>query len=129
MKLSNVSELESAIAALELKKEEQRHDLHAEFKATIESMKPMNLLRSSFRKIDKSHVAKTILKTAGGIGIGLLTNKFTGGTIKPHGTKSVIGSLVKSSVATAVLNNTDKIKAYSLAIAKNLFGNKKNTVR
>ncbi len=129
MKISNIAELEDAIVRLEIKKLEQKKEMSAEFRSTVESLKPINLLKSSFRSIDKSHVAKTFLKTAGGIGIGLLTNKLTGGTIKPHGVKSVIGSLVKSSVATALLNNTDKVKAYGLAIFKNFFGNKKNTLR
>lgn len=125
MKISNVQELEEAIFKLESKKLQQKDELTSEFKSTVESLKPMNLIKSSLHKINKNHLAKTVLKTAGGIGVALLTNKMTGGTFKPRGTKSVVGSLVKSTLGAAVLNNSDKIKAYGTAIIKNFFGNKK----
>lgn len=125
MKISNVQELEEAIAELENKKVRQKTEMTAEFKNTVESLKPMNLIKSSFHKINKNHLAKTVLKTAGGIGVALLTNKMTGGTFKPTGPKSLIGSVVKSTLGAAVINNSDKIKAYGTAIIKNFFGNKK----
>jgi len=128
MKISNVQELEYAILELENKKIVQQKEMAAEFKATVESLKPMNLIKSSFHKINKNHLAKNVLKTAGGIGLAMITSKISGGTLTPSGPKSVISGLIKSSLGAAVLGNTDKIKAYGTAIFQNLFGNKKKTL-
>jgi hypothetical protein len=128
MKISNVQELEYAILELENKKLVQQKEMAAEFKATVESLKPINLIKSSLHKINTNHLAKTVLKTAGGIGVALLTSKLTGGTLKPSGPKSVVSGLIKSSLGAAVLGNTDKIKAYGTAIFKNFFGHKKKTL-
>lgn len=128
MKISNVQELEYAILELENKKVEQQKEMGAEFKKTVESLKPMNLIKSSLHKINTNHLAKTVLKTAGGIGVAFLTSKLTGGTLKPTRPKSVVSGLLTSTLGAAVLGNTDKIKAYGSAIIKNLFGNKKKTL-
>ena len=119
MQINNVQELEYAILELENKKLVQQKEMTAEFKATVESLKPMNLIKSSFHKINKNHLAKTVLKTAGGIGLAMLTSKISGGTIKPSGPKSIVSGLIKSSLGAAVLNNTDKIKAYGTALFQN----------
>jgi hypothetical protein len=113
-----MQELEYAILELENKKVEQQKEMAAEFRNTIESLKPMNLIKSSFHKINTNHLAKTVLKTAGGIGVAFLTRKFTGGTLKPKSAKSVVSGLLTSSLGAAVLGNTDKIKAYGTAILK-----------
>ncbi len=129
MEISNVQDLETAIQELEVKQLQQKKAMTTEFKNTVESLKPMNIIKSSFRQINSNQVARTVLKTAGGLGIGLLTNKLAGVTLGASRPKSVVGSLIKSSVSAALLGNADKIKAYGTAIFKNLFGNKKNTLR
>ena len=127
MKISNMQELEYAILELENKKVEQQKEMAAEFRNTLESLKPMNLIKSSLHKINTNHLAKTVLKTAGGIGVAFLTSKLTGGTLKPKSPKSVVSGLLTSTLGAAVLGNTDKIKAYGNAILKNVFGYKKKT--
>ncbi len=130
MEINNVKDLEAAILELEAKKMTQQKEMAAEFKNTVESLKPVNLIKSSFKNVNTYNVARTVLKTAGGIGLGLLTTKLTGGTIvKKTVPKTIISGLLKSSVSAAVLGNADKIKAYGTAIIKNLLGNKKNTLR
>lgn len=130
MEINNVKELEAAILELEGKKARLRKEIIADFKTTVESLKPVNLIKSSFRNPNTYNIARTVLKTAGGLGLGLLTTKLTGGMLgKKSVPKSIIGGLVKSSLSAAVLGNSDKIKAYGTAIFKNLFGKKKNTLR
>lgn len=128
MKISTVKELEETILELERKKVVQQQLVSAEFKTTVESLKPMNLIRSSVKEINANKLARNILKTAGGIGMGLLTNKLAGATLlrgaKPQ---SMVGGLLKSTLSAAVVSNADKIRAYSNAIMKNIFSNKKNT--
>ena len=129
MKISNVQELEDAILELERKRVLQQKLMTAEFKSTVESLKPMNILKSTARDINTHQLARTVIKAAGGIGMGLLTSKLAGATLlrsaKPQ---SMIGGLLKSTLSAAVVSNADKIRAYSNAIIKNVFGNKKNTV-
>lgn len=127
MKISNVQELEEAILELERKKVLQQKLVSAEFKSTVESLKPMNLIKSSVREINSHQLARTVLKAAGGIGMGLLTNKLAGATLlRSARPKSVVGGLLKSTISAAVISNADKIRAYSSAIMKNLFNGKKN---
>ncbi len=129
MEINNVKDLEDAIVKLEAKQMLQQKEMKAEFRNTVESLKPVNLIKSSFRNVNTYNVARTVLKAAGGLGVGLLTNKLAGVTLGRSAPKSVVGGLLKSSLSAAVLGNADKIKAYGTAIFKNFFGNKKNTLR
>jgi hypothetical protein len=124
MRINNATELEEAINALELKKKSQEKELVQHFHSTVEGLKPMNLIKSSLGRLGTSGVLGPVLKTAGSIGIGLLTSKLTGGTIAARGAKNIVGNILKQQAGRAVFNNVDKIKAYGAAIYKNLFTKK-----
>ena len=124
MQITNTTELDLAIVELEKGKVVQQSILVSQFHETYESMKPMNILKSAFHKATESgDVGSTVLKAIGGIGAGLITKKLLVG--KTH---SLIGSLLSNALkigtTKAVYSNTDKIKAYGMAIYNNLF--KKN---
>jgi len=124
MSINNAAELEMAIQELELKKTAQEKELVEQFHTTVESFKPGNLIRSSLGKLGKSDFLGPVLKTAGSLGLGLLTNKIMGGAVAAKGAGNVIGSLMRQQAGRAVINNFDKIKAYGAAIYKNMFTKK-----
>lgn len=124
MMINNADELDRAIEQLEQKKKVQEKDLIAQFQATKESLKPGNLLKSSLGKLGSSGVIGPVLKTAGTIGVSLLTNKMMGGSAAATGTKNLLGSMLKQSAARTVIKNFDKIKAYGLSVYKNIFESK-----
>lgn len=124
MMINNEEELAIAIQQLELKRKRQEKELVEHFHATMDSFKPGNLLKSAVSKVGNPAVIGTILKTAGSLGVGLLTTKLSGGAAATSGGRRLIGSLLKQSAAKTVFNNIDKIKAYGVSAYKNLFGKK-----
>ncbi|MBC7936853.1 MAG: hypothetical protein H7Y86_16010 [Rhizobacter sp.] len=124
MIINNEEELAVAIQQLELKKKRQETELVEHFHATVDSFKPGNLLKSAVSKIGNPAVIGSILKTAGSLGVGLLTTKLTGGAAATASGRSFIGSLLKQSAARTVFSNFDKIKAYGTSAFRNIFGKK-----
>lgn len=122
--INNEEELAIAIQQLELKRKKQEAELIEHFHGTMDSFKPGNLFKSAVSKIGNPAVIGTILKTAGSLGVGLLTTKLAGGAAATSSGRSVVGSLLKQSAAKTVFSNIDKIKAYGVSAYKNLFGKK-----
>ena len=121
MQINNSNELALAIIELEKRKVVQQSILMSQFHDTYESLKPINLIKNAFHKAtDGGGAGGTILKAAGGIGVGLLTNK-----LLLSKSPSIIGKLlsnaVKLTATNTVFKNSDKIKAYGTAIYNNLF--------
>lgn len=121
MHIHTAEDLELAIIELEKRKVVQQSILVSQFHETYESLKPLNLLKSAFHKVTEAGDTRSgILKAAGGIGVGLLTKKLLIGK-----TTSVVGSLLSNALrltaSNTVMNNTDKLKAYGIAIYNNLF--------
>jgi hypothetical protein len=126
MQIRNKAELEEAILSLEKKRIEQEQELVTQFHATVDSLKPANLIKGAFNKMVGSPEGREgLLKTATGLGAGLLANKFLLGR-----SSSMIGkiasNLLKVTVAKTAASNADKLKAYGTAIYHNLFQKKSN---
>lgn len=124
MSINNYHELAVAIEQLELKRKRQEEDLVEHFHGTVESFKPGNILKSAVGKLGNPAVIGTILKTAGSLGVGILTTKLAGGAAATSSGRGLISSLLKQSAAKTVFSNIDKIKAYGMSAYKNLFGKK-----
>lgn len=116
MSISNVQELKLAIKQLEAKSKKQEEELKLQFKATAESLKPGNLIRSSLEGIPAAAVIGTILKTAGSLGVGMLTSKIVGAGAAASTGRKLVGGLLNQTATQAVSHNVDTIKAYALAI-------------
>jgi hypothetical protein len=118
--ITNAEELDVAIATLKRRQVEKKAELLNHVYEFKESIRPMNLLKSGLHKItEPGEIRNTLLKAAGGIGMGLLTKGIIGG-----GKTNVIGKLVtntaKATLTNSIVNNADKIKAYAVAIYHNL---------
>lgn len=124
MSINNYQELAVAIEQLELKRKRQEEELVEHFHGTMESFKPGNILKSAVGKLGNPAVIGTILKTAGSLGVGILTTKLAGGAAATSSGRGLISSLLKQSAAKTVFSNIDKIKAYGVSAYKNLFGKK-----
>lgn len=123
--IRNRKELEAAILELENKKRVQQLELKYQFNATWESLKPGNIIREGFQKlVHTKGLPEGMIKTAAGLGAGLLTKKlfFKGSS---SFLSKLIGTALDLTVAKTAVNNSDKIKAYAIATYHNLF--KKNS--
>src|SRR5688572_4613692 len=116
MSINNAKELQLAIRQLEAKSKEQEEALKLQFRETAQSFKPGNLIKSGLEGIPAAAVIGTILKTAGSLGVGMLTSKIVGGGAAASTGRKLVGGLLNQTATQAVANNVDKIKAYTLAI-------------
>ena len=125
MKITTSGDLDIAIEELERRKVLQEAMLNDQFQATVEHFKPSNLLKSAFHKVvDSSGVGSTVLKAAGGLGVGFLAKSLLIGKSTNMITKLAAGAL-KVGTTNAVMHNSDKISAWGKAIYNNLFTKKK----
>ncbi len=125
MIITNSKELRQAILSLELKRKVQEQAVVEQFHVTVESLKPGNLIRSAVGKIMPVDVFETVVKTAGTVGMGLLTSKLVGGAAAASKGKALLGGLLSQTATRTVVNNMDTIKAYGTAIFQNLFSKTK----
>lgn len=124
MQINTSQDLDNKIAELERRKVIQESILKEQFHSTVDHFRPKNLLKAAFHKVmEPSDTRTTILKAAGGLGVGLLTKNLLLGK-----STSLIGKIVRTAVkakaTNAVINNTDKISAWGTAIYHNLFSKK-----
>jgi hypothetical protein len=124
MSINNSTELRAAIERLELKKKSEEKELIVHFHETVEYLKPANMIKSAIGKIIPANILGTVLKTAGTVGVGLLTSKIAGGTAVASTGKKLFSSLLSQTASHAAVNNIDKIKAYGIAIFNTLFKKK-----
>ncbi len=123
--INNSQELQVAIQMLERNRIVQEAELTDALKITLERLKPANMIRSALGNIGPANVVGGILKTAGSLGVGLLTSRVLAGGAAASVGRQLVGELLNRTAGEAVINNFDKVKAYGSAIVKNLFGTKK----
>lgn len=126
MEIKNSADLKAAIVELEHRKVKEKQELVNNFHAITESLKPVNLIKSTFQKVRESDgISGNILKATVGLGVGLLSKKFLIG--KSTGViKTLLGSAIKMGIAGLVAKNSDHIKASGSRFFKNLFSGKKH---
>ena len=122
MKKSNkLKSLEEAIKRL---KTQQTHELillRNQFYLTYESLKPINLIKHTFKEASSSsEIKEGVVSNV----IGLTTGYFTkailiGSSASP--VKKILGALLQFTVATLVAQNSDSIKSIGKVVIDKLF--------
>lgn len=100
--------LDEAIVLLENKQALELRLLKEQFQTTYESLKPINLIKSTFKEVGTSpDLKKDILNTA----LGLATGYLTKNPVSLAGTpvKKMLGTIAKFALAKLVSTNSDKI--------------------
>lgn len=125
MDIRNKESLRNRILELENRKLEQEAGLKTRLEATRESIKPMNLVKDGLSSFTGSAgLGEGLVKTAAGIGIGLLSDKLIAGRTASTVTKA-LGKMIGLAATNTTIRQTNKIRAYGISIYKNLFGKKK----
>lgn len=92
-KITSMNSLEERIAFLEMRKKLEMQQIDAEIDAFKESLKPSNLIRSTFRSVRQSpEIKNDLLHGAIGLATGFLANKVL--LSKLHGPWKTIASLL-----------------------------------
>lgn len=128
MKLINTSaDLKLAIRQLELQQANELIVLKEQFKETSESLKPLNIIKNTFKKAAASPDLKTdVFNAAIGLTTGIIAKKLMiGKTLNPF--KKLLGIVVEMAVANKVSKNAEGIKSTGSVIFKKLFSKKEDS--
>ena len=124
MKIKNKVALDIAILELEKKRMIQEEALIAQYHATRESLRPLNLIRDGISRLtEMPGIGESLLKTAAGIGLGVLSKKLFLGR-SPGIIKKFLSGVFELAVAKTSIDNADKIKALGTSLYHNLFKKK-----
>lgn len=75
-KVTSTSELKNAILHLEYKQKEQWNDLKDNIEVAFESLKPINLIRSTYKEfLSTPNMAENLISSTIGMSTGFLTKK------------------------------------------------------
>ena len=120
MEINNAVQLKQAIALLQTQQEEEKFILVEEFRRTYESLKPVNLIKTTFNKIlHTPDITNQVVDTSIGLGAGVLSKKLLIGN-STNVFKRFFGTIIELTVANAVAKNSDGIKRHGLQLIKKL---------
>ncbi|MCE5174993.1 MAG: hypothetical protein LLF74_06340 [Bacteroidales bacterium] len=111
-KQSAVDSLRESIRLLEIKQAEEEKILKEHLRLTYESLKPVNLLKSTIRDISSSvEIRSGMLETV----ISILSGYFTQKLIVRPGSNiltRILGTIMQFGVAGFIAKNAESIRAY-----------------
>ena len=124
MEINNVTALQAAIKKLEHKKLLQTEQVADQFNEVVESLKPINLLKSSLNKVIHSPgLVEKIINATLGLGAGVLSKKLLIG--KSTGIlKKLMGTALELGVAGLISKNSSAIKSSGAGVFSKMFSHK-----
>ncbi|MEJ7587474.1 MAG: hypothetical protein WKI04_07925 [Ferruginibacter sp.] len=121
MEIKNSEDLKAAILELEDRQKREKKQLTREIHSFTESLKPMNLLKSTFNKVKETPgITGTILKAGVGLGAGILSKKFLLGK-SPGILRKIVGSAIQMGITGLVAKKSDKLTSSGGQLFKSLF--------
>lgn len=119
-----IKELNASILLLETRRELEFISLKEKYKATYESLKPLNLIKNTFKDLTSAPDFKEDLINASiSIASGYFSKKIAIGTTN-NPFKQLAGSLLQMGVTTLVAQNADGIRAKIIDMASVLIEKK-----
>lgn len=119
--ITNSADLKIAIQQLEQQQAIELALLKEEYDKTCESLRPINIIKSTFKQAVNAPDLKTgIINTAIGLTTGILAKKIIlGRTINPL--SKLAGVLLEVFVANKTTRNADEIKSTGIMVMNKLF--------
>lgn len=111
-KQTAVASLKETIRLLEIKQAREGEELKEQFRLTIESLKPSNILKNSLRELTTSvEVKNSLFETIVSILSGYITKKIM---IKSDGNPflKIFGALLQFGVTSLMAKNAETIRLY-----------------
>ncbi|MBL0183384.1 MAG: hypothetical protein IPP96_14260 [Chitinophagaceae bacterium] len=120
-KISSRAELKAAIQELEGKLDNEWPLLKKDFFNTYESLKPINIFKSTLKEAIASPGLKTdVINGAIGLTTGILAKKvILGKTLNPL--TKLLGIILEMAVANKVTKNADGVRSVGTFIMKKIF--------
>lgn len=111
--------LAQAIAVLEIRQREEKFLIKEETAEFVDSLKPINLLRSVVRSVrDSPETKEDIIHGVVGLGTGFLANKVLLGSLQGP-LKKILGFVMQSAITSATVKYPEVIKNKGIDIFKN----------
>lgn len=111
--------LAQAIAVLEIRQAEEKILMKAETTEFVESLKPINILRSVVRSVrDSPETKEDIIHGVVGLGTGFLANKVLLGSLQGP-LKKILGFVLQAGITNATVKYPEVIKNKGIDIFKN----------
>jgi hypothetical protein len=119
--INSKKDLEKAIYALAQLQSAQGELLKAQFERSIESLKPVNIIKNSFNNMVKSpDLLKNIISTSVGLTSGYVSNKIFVGNSR-NIIRKFIGGIIQVGVTTLVSSNPEAVKRVGHKIIGTIF--------
>ena len=125
MEINTSADLKVAIKRLEQQSELQKEIVVEQFHKTYESLKPINLLKSSLNKVVRAPgVVENIINATLGLGAGVFSKKLLIG--KSTGIlKKLLGAAVEFGVAGLISKNSGSLKSGGINLLSKIFKSNK----
>jgi hypothetical protein len=130
MKMESQSDqIKSEISRLKNVQKAELALLKNQFHTTFEKLKPINLLKETFKEVsDSPDLKSNLLNSAIGLSTGFISKKLMiGNTSNPI--KKVLGTVVEFAIANAVTKNSEKIISVGETLFQLIFRRKKEEIR
>jgi len=115
-KQSAVDSLKESIRLLEIRQVEEGQALKEQFRITYESLKPLNLIKSSLNELTSSvEIKNSLFETIVSILTGYLTKKMMVSS-KSNPFMKILGALLQFGVTSIVAKNAESIRNYIMGI-------------
>lgn len=125
-KINSAIQLHDAIIELEKKQNSEGKILKEQFHIAYESVKPINLIKSTFKEVTASKDLKdNLINTAVGITAGYLSKKILD-EVTDDPLKKLLGTAVIFGITNTIAKNPDIVKAVAKGIF-NIFAGPKPT--
>lgn len=118
-------ELNEAIARLEKKADFQKQELKDHFSATMENMKPLNLIKHGLQSAFSGENKQDLLKAAIGVGSGILGRRLLVGKAGGTVLRKIIGTALEFGVVGVIAKNAERIKEKGSELIDKIFHKKK----
>ncbi|MEO6721179.1 MAG: hypothetical protein ABIN67_12490 [Ferruginibacter sp.] len=129
MDVHDSASLKAAIAELQERQRSEKQELSENVHALVESLKPMNLIKSTFHNVTSAPgFGGNLFNTALSLGAGILSKKLL---IGPSTTifKKIAGNAVKAGVTGIIAKKSNKIRYAGLKLLTKILGKKKEPAK
>lgn len=125
-KITSETDLRTAIIELENKQAEEGRLLKEQFHLVYESIKPLNLIKSTFKEaVGSKDLKDDVINTSVGLTAGYITKAvFEGVTRGPL--RKVLGTALMFGIKTIVAKNPGAVKSFSQFIFNKVLRKKAN---
>lgn len=126
--ISTTSDLKNAIQLLEVDQAHEEQLFKEQFLLIVESIKPINLLKSTFHDVASTpHLMNNLLGTTMGMGTGYLSKKIiVGGS--SNIIRKVFGSILQFGITRIVAHHPETIKSIGQFVFQKFLHKKKESV-